>query len=106
MAPVVSLYTFGSPRVGNEAFASWAGAALGRVRRVARELDIVPHVPPRELIGYAHLPQELWNRHNATDDWLVACDAENGEDPLCSDQEINTSTDEHTLYLGIRGGFC
>jgi hypothetical protein len=49
-----NLFTFGSPRVGNQAFAGWAGSILDldRSSRVTREGDIVPRVPPK--VGRKH----------------------------------------------------
>lgn len=42
------LFTFGCPRVGNEEFAAWAAPLVDPdlSARVARERDIVPHIPP------------------------------------------------------------
>ena len=37
---------------------------------------------------------------------LVDCAEDDGEDPDCSNSEINYSTAEHTEYLGFHGGFC
>ena len=39
-------------------------------------------------------------------EWLVDCAEDDGEDPDCSNSEINYSTAEHTEYLGFHGGFC
>lgn len=51
--PTAQLYSFGSPRVGNDAFAA---AMRGRtVMRYVNCCDIVPRVPPREVLGYAHI---------------------------------------------------
>jgi lipase (class 3) len=51
--PDATLITFGSPRVGDEAFvACFAGR---EVRRFVDTADLVTRVPP-ELLGYRHLP--------------------------------------------------
>lgn len=71
-AVVSSLFNFGSPRVGNEAFAAWASGLLdiGLSSRVTREGDEVPRIPPKvvPLRGgnrYQHVhTREVWNRHN------------------------------------------
>ena len=71
-AVVSNLFTFGSPRVGNEAFAAWASGLLdiGLSSRVTREGDEVPRILPKvvPLRGgnrYQHVhTREVWNRHN------------------------------------------
>jgi triacylglycerol lipase len=50
--PPRAQYTFGSPRVGNEAFASALSAAIVAFR-IVDDRDVVTILPP-ELIGYAH----------------------------------------------------
>jgi len=127
---ITALFTFGSPRVGNTAFAAWAGSILNgnTSARVTRQGDVVPRIPPnvvplRDGQRYQHVhTEELWNRHNGTAsndvvgeyDWLVACMAPNGEDPDCADSEPPASLvdptasgcGQHCNYLGIRGGYC
>ena len=55
----VSVYTFGQPRVGNLDFANYVDTMsyTSRIFRVAKEGDIVPHVPPTFLGYYHHLSQ-------------------------------------------------
>lgn len=49
------LCTFGSPRVGDEAFVGWLAQKLGgRHARYVNNEDVVTRVAPREM-GYAHL---------------------------------------------------
>jgi hypothetical protein len=45
--------TFGSPRVGNRAFAAWYGMRVKHTIRCVHLADIVPHVP---WLGYWHVP--------------------------------------------------
>ena len=115
----VQLYTFGSPRVGNKAWASWAASVLAGSKgaasmRMRREQDIVPAVPPRS-IGYEHLPTEVYNKHApGANDSYVVCDG-SGEDPSCGDSEewppfpldlLHLKPSEHTRYMGFQGGSC
>lgn len=115
----VQLFTFGSPRVGNAAFAAWANARLSPNNlalsiRMRRQLDIVPALPPRE-IGYEHLSTEVWNKHaGGMPDTYVVCDG-SGEDPACGDSEehpefpfdlLHLKPEEHTRYMGYGGGSC
>lgn len=102
----VRLFTFGSPRVGNGAFAHWASGILdGTSLRMAREHDIVPGLPPRGL-DYEHLPTEVWDRHDKDQgDWYIVCNS-SGEDPKCYNSEVNLDPDQHVLYMGFKGGYC
>jgi triacylglycerol lipase len=53
--PVQSVHTFGSPRVGDETFATAFDAALaGRAYRIVNNEDLVTRIPPRET-GYKHV---------------------------------------------------
>jgi len=129
-----NLFTFGSPRVGNEGFGAWAGTILDleRSSRVTREGDIVPRLVPQllplkqgvEHFNHVHT-RELWNRHNGSVsnsvagevNWLVDCDVESlasGEDPACADSTppkdlYDRSAEgcgQHCNYLGMKGGGC
>jgi triacylglycerol lipase len=56
------LYTFGSPRVGNAAFATGFGARhAGRTFRYVNNRDVVTQVPASDLVGarYVHVTREL-----------------------------------------------
>jgi triacylglycerol lipase len=52
--PVGGLYTYGSPRCGDETFADNFNSALERAYRVVNRNDLVTRMPPREL-GYRHV---------------------------------------------------
>jgi hypothetical protein len=53
---------FGSPRVGNKAFASLvASLRLPTVYRIVNSWDIVTQTPPASF-GYEHYPMEIWIR--------------------------------------------
>lgn len=55
--PITHVFTFGSPRVGNLAFATFANTILGeRWFRVMNQLDVVPSIPPQSF-GYHHTGQ-------------------------------------------------
>ena len=47
------VYTFGQPRVGNDAFAAYYANKLPNTFRVINNADIVPHLPPTTA-GYLH----------------------------------------------------
>jgi predicted lipase len=46
-------YTFGQPRIGNDAFAAWYPTRVRNTFRVIHYADIVPHVPPASF-GFVH----------------------------------------------------
>jgi len=53
------LYTYGSPRVGNDALASFVTAQAGAEYRVTHLDDPVPRLPPI-LLNYRHTSPEYW----------------------------------------------
>jgi hypothetical protein len=55
----VDLYTYGSPRVGNDAFANFVSAQSGLEIRVTHLDDPVPRLPPL-LFNYRHTSPEYW----------------------------------------------
>ena len=60
---VQEVWTFGSPRVGSEEFASAYANVLGhRTWRVVNNNDKIPHVPHYPM--YHHVPAELWCKND------------------------------------------
>lgn len=59
----VQVMTFGQPRVGNAAFASYYSQLVPKTIRVTNEHDIVPHLPPYYSYfphkTYHHFPREV-----------------------------------------------
>ncbi|CRK18047.1 hypothetical protein BN1708_012218 [Verticillium longisporum] len=55
----VTLYTYGSPRVGNDYFAKFVSAQAGAEYRVTHATDPVPRLPPI-ILGYRHTSVEYW----------------------------------------------
>lgn len=82
------VYTFGSPRVGNDALvnafekSARRGSNAPAQWRVVHYHDPVPHLPPMMGFGYAHTPTEIF--YNADSSEYRVCDSRNGEDPTCS----------------------
>ena len=54
------LYTFGQPRVGNEAFADEVKTSVPERYRVICYADIVPQLPPQTPVAYSHFSFEIW----------------------------------------------
>mgnify|MGYP000870790975 len=57
---VDQLINFGQPRVGNQAFADYLARQLPSTFRVIHYADLVPHLPPLELLGYRHGGAQIW----------------------------------------------
>jgi triacylglycerol lipase len=58
--PVQSVYTFGAPRLGNDAFARNYNRQLqAKTFRLVNHNDIVPRVPPKSW-GYSHVGQLVY----------------------------------------------
>ncbi|KAH6893086.1 lipase [Thelonectria olida] len=55
----VDLYTFGSPRVGNDYFANFVTSQTGAEYRLTHLDDPVPRLPPI-IFGYRHTSLEYW----------------------------------------------
>lgn len=66
----VSAVTFGSPRVGNHAFAAGYDQAVPDTRRIVHELDPIPTVPD---LCYEHVSGELHLRDDGTTIGDIRC---------------------------------
>jgi hypothetical protein len=55
----IDLYTYGSPRVGNLAFAKFVTQQAGSEYRVTHEADPVPRLPPI-IFNFRHTSPEYW----------------------------------------------
>jgi len=91
--------TFGSPRVGNKAFADgFISAFQGRSWRITHKNDIVPHIPLTQM-NFHHVANEVWF-YNKNGDYMIG-DA-TGEDNLLSEgNPINLSIVDHLTYMGV-----
>lgn len=94
----IRMFNFGSPRVGNDAFAAWGSSYLSDFSRVTHHKDMVVHSPMHER--FTHVSHEWYQPSDAVD--LSACTGY--EDPNCSYQWHITSIDDHLNYLGLELG--
>jgi len=95
--PVHAVFTYGSPRVGNAAFARQRFTAAGQWR-VTHHRDIVPHVPPEHILGFHHTSTEAFYDDDSRR--YTLCDG-SGEDLSCSAQYMMPlSIDDHLHYYG------
>lgn len=101
--PDIRLYTFGSPRVGNDIFADFFKTAIQESYRFTHNRDIVPSVP-LQIMGFHHIAQEVWIvTFEVGPNIISMCDG-SGEDPACHNSVcylgLCTSIVDHLNYLG------
>jgi len=90
------VYTYGSPRVGNQVFTDIFFKLFPNSIRVTNLDDIVPHLPPLDM-NYHHVAQEVW--WNKPDTYKI-CDL-TGEDKKCSDSTLLRKVNDHLNYMQI-----
>lgn len=81
---ITSSYTYGMPRVGDEAFEKWYVSVVKGTYRVVHRKDPVPHVPPMSF-GFHHMAYEVFYETDYNK-WKL-CSFE-GEDNSCSNQYV------------------
>ncbi len=100
----ISLYTYGQPRVGNQAWANYVYSLFpNNYVRVVHADDTVPHVPPR-VSGFKHAGTEVWFKNSAHDGQHIECrvSATETEDNSCSNSLLlKTSISNHVTYYGM-----
>jgi hypothetical protein len=67
-----TVYTFGSPRVGDKVFAGTYDDLVPTSWRVSNLNDLVPHLPP-QLAGYTHVDAEVPINSDITSTHKVSC---------------------------------
>ncbi|KXN65575.1 alpha/beta-hydrolase [Conidiobolus coronatus NRRL 28638] len=84
----IELYTYHSPRVGNQAFVDYTISQDITIARFTNRGDLVSHVGPRQY-DYVHVPGEF---HSDSSDLFGLtfheCSQEYDEDPACGWKEI------------------
>ncbi|XP_051152828.1 lipase-like [Andrographis paniculata] len=107
----VQVMTFGQPRIGNAAFATYYSQMVPNTIRVTNGHDIVPHLPPYYHYfpqkTYRHFPREVW-LYNVGFGSLIytvekVCDG-SGEDPTCSRSVRGNSIVDHLKYYDVKMG--
>ncbi|XP_057806006.1 lipase-like isoform X2 [Salvia miltiorrhiza] len=103
----VQVMTFGQPRIGNAAFASYYNQVVPDTIRVTNGHDVVPHLPPYYHYfpqkTYHHFPREVWLYSNDGSMVEKVCDG-SGEDPTCSRSVSGRSISDHLTYYGVHMG--
>lgn len=121
-----TVYTFGQPRTGNEAWAQMFNALFPQTYRVVNSRDPVPHLPTQDLCSPGnssgcpfHHGTEIWYPEG---DWTGSsmwwgafmcafkeCTRDPfGEDPSCSNSNrVNGDPKQHSMYWNVLGhGWC
>lgn len=102
----VDLYTFGSPRVGNDILSDFITNQPGAEYRVTHNEDPVPRLPPTTLFpAYRHISPEYWLTGEPADPdhWPVedikVCEGNASRECIARPGNGNNILD-HTFYLG------
>jgi len=95
--PIEGVYTFGQPRVGNQAFTDFYSTGNHVSWRVTHWRDPVPHLP-LEKWDFHHTDNEVF--YSKDSKTYTVCDG-SGEDKKCSDRFLlDTSIPDHLDYMG------
>ena len=56
----IKLITYGEPRVGNSDYVTAVDTLVPYAFRIIHAHDLVPHLPPKGMLGYYHHKTEVW----------------------------------------------
>jgi hypothetical protein len=101
------VFTYGSPRIGNEEFANFADSQL-KINRIVNFEDPVPRLPPR-FLDYQQSSKEIWisDPVKILNGGTVECQGQ--EDPNCSlsNNPLHLNIKDHNgPYFGVRMRNC
>ena len=105
LANGLKLYTFGSPRTGNQAWGDYVMKLFpANLFRVVHGYDIVPHLP-NIWEGFSHVGTEVWYPGRGLETATKTCANSAGqpENKSCSDTvgPTQVSAEDHLLYVDI-----
>jgi len=92
LTPDLTVYTYGSPRVGDEAFATYYDKIVPDTYRLVHNHDLVPHIPQR-FLGFRHVSREIWYFVESGAQYKTCA---GGEDDSCSNS-VNLHVDENSI---------
>ncbi|KAJ2560258.1 hypothetical protein GGH12_004963 [Coemansia sp. RSA 1822] len=97
----IRVWTFGQPRVGNRQFAEYYTEMLGnQTYRITYQGDIVPHVPPWQVLGYQHHPLEIHVINKDGDFYVCQNTVREDLDGAYRWPTIDTGVADHLDYFG------
>jgi len=98
---IPAIYNYGQPRVGDKKYSTFVNTIIKELWRTTHNKDIVPHVPPIEILGYLHSCREIFENEKGE---ISLCSEFICEDPKCSFQYniYETNSTDHLYYLGHR----
>lgn len=106
----LTTYTYGEPRMGNPAFASFINSAFSatspdttRFFRVTHMNDGIVTAPPAAN-GYMHHGIEFWSKDPASASNMFVCGGETTT--CCAGQGGSGINAAHVTYFGIGSGNC
>jgi esterase/lipase len=95
----MQLYTFGEARVGNKVYADTMDKYVINSYRVVHYADIVPHLPPHDLIvmNFMHHSEEIW--YNEASSSYKKCGVNENPDCMDSLDPLKLNVPDHLDYL-------
>jgi len=103
----MKMYTFGSPRTGNQAFTDYVFKLFSTqgYQRLTHYNDVVPHLPPTEF-GFNHAGNEVWYYQEGNQLTYKQCNNSPGkpENFSCANSIFATGVAAHLRYLGVQIG--
>ncbi|KAJ2020607.1 hypothetical protein GGI06_002351 [Coemansia sp. S85] len=97
----VRVWTFGEPRVGNRRFSEYYTEMLGnQTYRITNKADIVPHLPPWQLLGYQHHPLEIHILNKEGDVYVCHNTVREDLDGAYRWPTIDSGVADHVDYFG------
>ncbi|KAJ2155745.1 hypothetical protein J3F82_000228 [Coemansia sp. RSA 637] len=97
----IRVWTFGQPRVGNRQFSEYYTEMLGnQTYRITYQGDIVPHVPPWQVLGYQHHPLEIHVINKDGDFYVCQNTVREDLDGAYRWPTIDTGVADHLDYFG------
>jgi len=104
-AQAVQVFSYGQPRVGNQAFANFYDSLGVRTFRVTNRQDPVAIIPPR-IIGYRHHAQEFFvDDPEAQPTTTISCTTESRSCAKANFVSL-TNVGRHLSYMGVAIGDC
>jgi hypothetical protein len=94
----ILLITFGQPRVGNIDYANAMDSLVSESYRIVHANDLIPHLPPKGLLGYFHHKSEVWyNNDMSVGSSYIIC--EENEGAKCSNSGHDFNWGDHGIYF-------